>query len=119
MRVLVAEDDFWVAMLIESVVLAGGHDAVAVRSYGEAKEAVLADPPDMAIVDLRLVDGLTGPALARALVWAGIPTVVCSGNPAARLFLDGTPVLAVLNKPVDTQDLRRTFQKVHDFAVAG
>ncbi len=100
MRVLVAEDDFWVAMLIESILLAAGHDAIPVATYAAAKESVLADPPDAAVVDMRLQDGLSGPALARALVWAGIPTIICSANPAAHHLVDGLPVVAVLAKPI-------------------
>ncbi len=66
MKVLIVEDETDVAFSIEDAVLAAGCVVTGVaRTVAEAIE--LAAEADVALVDVRLADGLTGPSLAERL----------------------------------------------------
>lgn len=63
MRILLVEDEFLIAMSLETMMSSLGHDVVGpVSSSGEAKE--IAAESEMAIVDFMLTDGPTGLFLA-------------------------------------------------------
>jgi DNA-binding NarL/FixJ family response regulator len=60
-RILVIEDDLLVAMQVETTLSEAGFDVVGVAPTGEeALELAAKDPPDLAIVDIRLAGDLDG-----------------------------------------------------------
>lgn len=61
--VAIIEDEFLVAMQIEDILLDNGYSVVATASdFAEA--AAILEPADVALVDLNLRDGLSGPKIA-------------------------------------------------------
>ena len=82
-RVLIVEDEFLIATDVEDVVLAMGHQVIGpVGTMAHAKE--VAAEADIAIVDVRLADGLTGPELADHLkAEHGVTVIFATGNPEA------------------------------------
>jgi CheY-like chemotaxis protein len=103
-RVLVVEDEIFVAVEIESVVEELGHRPVGIAA--DATSALsLAREADVAIIDLNLRDGPTGPELGRLLAQSGITVVFITANPSQ--LGDGIPgTLGVMTKPVSDIDLR-------------
>lgn len=100
MRILIIEDEVIVAFHIEATLLDEGH-----RVAGFARDAlsakVLAEDkrPDLALVDVNLTDGLTGPEVARHLTRMDIPVLFMTAN------IDLVPgdlagALGVIPKPV-------------------
>ncbi|HEX7167255.1 MAG TPA: response regulator transcription factor [Acidimicrobiales bacterium] len=97
MRIAVVEDHRFVADLLAGELRSMGHDASAVGPEGV--DGVLADPPDLVVLDLQLA-GLDGTELVAPLVRRGASVIVLSGTPdvTARARCVEAGALAVLDK---------------------
>lgn len=105
-KVLVVEDEIFVAIEIEHVVEELGHSAVGIAA--DSRTAMdLACQADIALVDLNLRDGATGPEIGRALAdQYGITVLFMTANPSQ--LGDGVPgTLGVLSKPVGDEELKQ------------
>lgn len=105
-KVLVVEDEIFVAVEIESVVAELGHRPIGIAA--DAKAALdLAVEAEVALVDLNLRDGPTGPELGRILVERfGVTVVFMTANPSQ--LGDGIPgTVGVLAKPVMDEELKQ------------
>jgi CheY-like chemotaxis protein len=110
-RVLVVEDEIFVATEIESVVEELGHQPVGIAA--DASTAIaLAASADVALVDLNLRDGPTGPTIGRILADEyGVTVVFMTANPSQ--LGDGIPgTVGVLDKPVMDSELRQVVSYV-------
>ncbi len=108
-KILVVEDEIFVAIEIEHVVEELGHCAVGIAA--DARTALdLADDADIALVDLNLSDGATGPEIGRALAAKhGITVLFMTANPSQ--LGHGVPgTLGVLSKPVADEELKQAIQ---------
>ena len=113
LRVLIVEDQALLAMELELVLTEAGCDVVgAAMDTRSALSAAERERPDLALVDVNLVDGFTGPQIAQALV---------SRHGAAVVFLTANPeqipegfagALGAVSKPFD----EHTIRAVVDFA---
>ncbi|MBP2449099.1 response regulator [Rhizobium leguminosarum] len=66
MRLLIVEDEPGIALVIEDVAIDAGFEITGIA--GNMSEALeLGSEADVAIIDVRLGDGITGPSIARAL----------------------------------------------------
>ena len=111
MKVLVVEDNSIIAMGHEMLIADLGHDcAKLARTSAEALDVARAEAPDIAIVDLGLADGWTGPALVEDLHCLGIPSIVMSGQ--VEDYHPPSHVLCVLAKPANDLDISRA---LHEF----
>ena len=101
MLVLVVEDDFLIAQETADVLAEAGYRTRLARQAGEALATLGTDRPALAIVDLALQDGLSGPEIAARFADAGVPVVVCSGYSEATIR-DRTDhrIAAMLVKPI-------------------
>lgn len=103
-RVLVVEDEFFVAIEIESVLVEMGLEPVGIAVDKRSAEA-LAPRADLAFVDINLADGPTGIEIGRALAGRGVTVIYMTANPS--LLGDGVPgTVGVLPKPVNDNELR-------------
>jgi DNA-binding NtrC family response regulator len=103
-RVLVAEDEFVIALEIEDTLRRAGYEVVGpAATAGEAERLAAEEPLDAAVLDLELRDG-TAVAAADALAGRGIPFVFLSGYGVEALpgHLRGR---AVLDKPFAVERL--------------
>lgn len=106
--VLVVEDEIFVAIEIESVVAELGYTPVGIAA-DRTTALALAPKADLALVDLNLRDGLTGPDVGRALAERGVTVLFMTANPAQ--LGDGIPgTLGVLPKPVSDVELREAVE---------
>lgn len=112
-RVLVVEDEIFVAVEIEYVVSELGHTPVGIAADRNAA-IELGPRAEIALVDLNLRDGPTGSDIGRHLAEEhGVTVVYMTANPAQ--LGDGVPgTLGVLSKPVGESELREAM----NFAVA-
>ncbi|RJF93076.1 response regulator [Sphingomonas cavernae] len=97
-RALIVEDEILVALDIESALEAQGIEVVAIAA--DSRTAMrYADRVDLALVDINLRDGQTGPAIGRALAKDhGVSVVFVTANPA--LLGEGVEgVAGVMTKP--------------------
>ena len=81
MKVLVVEDEPIIAFDLENLVLDNGFE-IAGLARTEIEALALAPKADIALVDIQLADGPTGPKIARTLIdQYGIQVIFMTGNP--------------------------------------
>ncbi len=99
-RILVVEDEILVALELEATAQDLGHEVIGIAA--DTQTALrLAPRADIALVDVNLRDGETGPAIGRRLAQEyGITVVFVTANPDQ--LGKGVPgALGVVSKPCD------------------
>jgi len=97
-RILIVEDEFLVALQLEDILAEGGH-AVLGTLPDAASVADLAEAPDVALVDLNLRDGLTGPSVARDLASRfGARVIYVTANPG-QIDKPAATAVGIVQKP--------------------
>ncbi len=112
-RVLIVEDELFIALDLEETVKAMGFDVAGLAS-GQDQALKLASLADIAFVDVNLSDGPTGPEIGRRLVEEfGVTVVFMTGNPEAVVNrLNGA--LGVVTKPAMPATVQRTLEQAAD-----
>ena len=114
MKILIVEDEPLLAAALKQLVeLDPLHHVTAIADdLGGAMEAVEANPPELALVDLQLANGTSGFSVAARLHEMGIACLFTTGN------APGFPVpdlaLGCLRKPFETDDLARALKEAED-----
>ena len=105
-RILVVEDEFVVAMLLEQQLQAAGFEVIG--PLAQLPEAVRAasGPIDLAVLDVNLRGEMVFPA-ARILLARGIPVVFCSGYTALAAIPAEFAAVPQISKPYDPEELLR------------
>lgn len=100
-KILIVEDEMLVACEVEAVLGDLGHQVVGIAPDLDTAMELAAQPIDLALVDLNLRDGLTGPEIGRRLGERGhVAVLFVTANP--RILGDGTAgAIGVLTKPTD------------------
>ena len=99
-RILIVEDEVLVAMEIEAILEDLGHECVGIAPDVESASEHFEAPLDLALVDLNLRDGLTGPQIGETLGQRGVPVIFVTANP--RQLGDGIAgTIGVITKPTD------------------
>lgn len=107
LRVLIVEDQALLAMELELVLSESGCDVVGCAMDRDGALAIAErDRPDLALVDINLLDGMTGPDIARELVKEyGSAVVFLTANPEQ--IPDGfAGALGAVSKPFDEVTIR-------------
>ena len=110
-RILVVEDEIFVAAEIEQVIAELGHEPVGIAA--DRRTALnLASETDIALVDLNLQDGPTGIGIGRILAQThGVTVLFMTANPA-QLGAGIPGTLGVLPKPVSDRELKQALDFV-------
>ena len=115
LRILVVEDEALIALELECLLDDLGHITVGVA--GNAAEAIAlgrSTAPDVALVDVHLVDGPTGIEVARALSEDRRTTVVFMTANAKRIPQDFAGAIGVIAKPYSERVVASTLDYVAD-----
>ncbi|WP_337267184.1 response regulator [Oryzifoliimicrobium ureilyticus] len=98
-RVLIVEDEFLIALDLEATVQNMGLEVAGLAS-NMPQALDLAPIADVALVDVNLSDGATGPEIGRKLAETyGVTVVFMTGNP--EVIVDGVEgAIGVVSKPV-------------------
>ncbi|MDP4024847.1 response regulator [Methylobacterium sp. NEAU 140] len=100
LRILVVEDEALIALELECLLAELGHAIVGVAaSSTEAVALGRATAPDVALVDIHLVDGPTGVEVARTLAADPRTSVVFMTANAKRIPGDFAGAIGVIAKP--------------------
>jgi DNA-binding response OmpR family regulator len=104
LKLIVVEDEFLVATMIEDMLVEGGHVVLGIADdYDSALALAEASRPDLALLDVQLIGPQTGLDVARELSRRGVAcmfaTGSCPGEKARGL------ALACLHKPFSQRDL--------------
>ena len=111
-RILIVEDEMLVAYELESILEDLGHEPVGIVPDVQAAELYFDQALDLALVDLNLRDGLTGPQIGARLGERGVTVVFITANPS--LLGNGVAgAIGVITKPTD----ERTVKAAVDYAL--
>ncbi|MGH1588998.1 response regulator [Methylobacterium phyllosphaerae] len=109
LRVLIVEDEYFVATYIADLMEEWGHEVVSMCATGEAAvERLSQGGVDLAILDIKLKGKLTGMDVAEVAHEMAIAHVFVSGSgdPATRSSAQASNALAFLQKPVNEKQLK-------------
>lgn len=102
--VLIVEDEMLVACEMEAILEENGYRCAGIVPDLTAAARFFGQPLDVALVDLNLRDGFTGPQIGEQLSQSGIPVIFITANPT--LLGDGIAgTIGVLTKPTDEKTL--------------
>lgn len=104
-RILIVEDEMLVALELENILEDLGHEPVGIVPDLEAAESYFEEAIDLALVDLNLRDGLTGPQIGARLGANGTTVVFITATPG--LLEEGVAgAIGVITKPTDELTVR-------------
>ncbi|SEH70964.1 Response regulator receiver domain-containing protein [Rhizobium tibeticum] len=111
--VLIVEDEFLIALDLESTIKEMGLDVAGVARDKE-QALTLAPLADIAFVDVNLADGATGPEIGERLVEEfGVTVVFMTGNPEAVVGrVEGA--LDILSKPASPSIVQTSLRHALD-----
>ncbi len=97
-KVLIVEDEFLVAVNLEAMIEELGYTSVGIAADKPSALDLATEQPDLALVDLNLRDGPTGPEIGALLSQLGVSVLYVTANP--RMLGEGVPgTLGVISKP--------------------
>ncbi|QIK79366.1 response regulator [Sphingomonas piscis] len=104
-NILIVEDEMLVAMELEAILEGLGYRPVGIAPDLQSAVELAEEPLDLALVDLNLRDGLTGPEIGKSLCAKGVSVLFITANP--RILGDGIAgAVGVLTKPTDEATVR-------------
>ena len=111
MKILIVEDEIFVAMHLEEAFQDLGCSVIGIAPDTETALALGEQEPQIAVVDLNLRDGFTGPQIARELAKRyGTKVFYLTGNPREA----GEPfegLLGIKSKPWADEDLHEIVER--------
>ena len=111
LRVLIVEDEALLLMQLETTIEDEGHDVVGTAmTAGEAISLARMVEPDVAFVDLQLLDGPTGIQVARFLRTSGKTIVVFITANATRIPADYEGAAGIVAKPFSQAGITATIR---------
>ncbi len=105
-QVMIVEDEFLIAMELEQIVGNLGFECIGVADDTDSALKLVAKKPEIALVDVNLSDGPTGPVIgARLAQEFGVKVVFVTANP--QQLGDGVEgTLGAVTKPVEIDVLK-------------
>jgi DNA-binding response OmpR family regulator len=104
-KILIVEDEMLVAMEMEMILEDIGHQTIGIAPDLITAETYFNQAIDLALVDLNLRDGLTGPEIGARLSASGVSVLFVTANP--RLLEKGVAgTIGVITKPTDSEILQ-------------
>jgi CheY-like chemotaxis protein len=115
MRILVVEDEALLAMHLEDLLIALGHESCGAAANGAAAlELAERERPDLALMDLALAGGDDGREVARLLRDRfGVRSVFVTGNPDLLDTAEGHAAspLGIVGKPFRDEDIAKAIDR--------
>lgn len=110
-RILIVEDEVLVAMELEAIIEDLGHSCAGIAPDVETAKEYFGGKLDLALVDLNLRDGLTGPQIGAELCQLGVPVLFITANP--RQLGNGIAgTIGVISKPTDEPTVKAALDYV-------
>lgn len=107
-RVLIVEDEIFVALEIEDIVRNAGLEVSAIAA-DKAAAIDAAPESDIALVDLNLRDGPTGPEIGQALAARGVRVIYVTANPS-QIGRASVAALGFITKPFQDSTIRHALR---------
>lgn len=101
-KVLIVEDEILVALNLKHMLAERGFETVGIAPDAETARRLISADPDIALVDVNLRDGVTGPAIGEALADCGTSVLFMTANPSM-LGKGVAGAIGVVSKPYDDE----------------
>lgn len=111
MKILIVEDEVFAAMHLSVTLEELGCNVIGIAPDSPSALELARDEPDLAVVDVNLRDGLTGPTIARELANRyGTKVLFLTANPqeAGEVF---PGVIGIVSKPWDEHIIVEAIKK--------
>lgn len=103
-KILIVEDEILVAHEMQAILEDNDYACIGIVPDLASARRFFDTPMDVALVDLNLRDGLTGPQIGERLARKGVPVIFITANPSQ--LGDGVAgTIGVLTKPTDEDSL--------------
>jgi two-component system, response regulator PdtaR len=109
-RILIVEDEFIVALNLRQIMSNMGFDVIGIAPDAATAERLAQAKPDIALVDLNLRDGATGPQIGAKLSEEHGTSVLFLTANAAQLGDGIQGTIGVLSKPVDEDSIESVLE---------
>jgi PAS domain S-box-containing protein len=120
LKVVIAEDDPFMAEFLEDTLVAGGYEVCGLaRTVDGAVELCLRLKPDLAVFDVRLVDGNRGTDIVARLDPRDRPGILYATADVRHVNLANVEGEACLGKPYQAVDLIRALKIVEQIVANG
>lgn len=104
-KVLIVEDEFIVALHLKQILTAHGFEIVGIAPDLSSARAFAEKKPDIALVDVNLRDGPTGPKIGEMLAREyGASVMFLTANPR-QLYPVPAGALGVMSKPLNDNEI--------------
>ena len=103
-HILIVEDEMMIACEMEAILEDNGYRCAGIAPDLASAARHFGERLDLALVDLNLRDGLTGPEIGEQLSRKGVPVIFITANPA-QLGKGVAGTIGVLTKPTDEPTL--------------
>jgi two-component system, response regulator PdtaR len=111
-RILIVEDQPLIALSLESAIVELGYEPIGMAAT-KLQALELGADADVALVDVHLLDGPTGPEIGQRLAADHVSVVFMTGNPEC--LGDGVPgTLGVIAKPLMDMEMIQSIQYAVD-----
>jgi DNA-binding NtrC family response regulator len=111
LRILVADDEFLIAITIEDTLRDAGAEVVLASTLAQALKTATDGPISAALLDVR-IGRETSEAVADALAARAVPFLFYSGQPLPDRMRDRHPAARVLVKPVRQDTFVEELRKI-------
>jgi two-component sensor histidine kinase/ActR/RegA family two-component response regulator len=119
-KVLIAEDDLFLADMLEDVLVGGGYDVCGIaRTVEEGIALARLHKPDLAVLDVRLAEGGLGTDIAARLDRQGRPGFLYATGNLNQISLTKADGEASLGKPYRPEDVLRALKLVEQIISTG
>lgn len=106
LKILVIEDEFLIAIDLEQILIEAGHEVCGIASTAaEALRLAAIAKPQLAFVDVDLLDGRTGFEIGRSFATAGAPLAVYVSSHESELATALEVGAGMLRKPYLPRDV--------------
>ncbi len=120
MKILITEDEPIVADELEAIVTDLGHQVVGIaKSSGHAFKIAETTDCDLALVDVHLSDGITGPSVARRLSEDAHATVIFTTSNPRQVPQDFSSACGIIIKPYTESAVKSAIAFVIDCMETG
>lgn len=111
-RILIVEDEYLIAVEMAFVIEELGHECAGIADDTQSAMALATNDIDVALVDVNLNDGPTGPVIGKTLAEQhGIAVIFVTANPQ-QLGSGVSGTLGAVTKPVEVETLHRVLDYV-------
>ena len=113
LKVLIVEDEPIVAQDLKDIAEISGHEVIGCAARASDVRSLASLKPELALVDINLKDGATGPHLSATLARDDVTVVLVTAN-LQQIPLDFCGAIGAVTKPFTSRSIKEVIAYVND-----